>query len=469
MDSFVFIDLKNNFMEKIKTILLLSVFFTLISCSDKDESYRSSEKEILSFTVYDNYSASIDESRKEINLVLPYDTHINSLTPSIKISPKAIISPASDIAQDFSNPVTYIVQAEDGSKHQYTVNVALEKSILNRIRSFSINGVKGKIKDEWTVTNLTQSNSILIWLKGVTDVTNLEPIIEISGGATISPKSGEKIDFSKPVTYTVTAENGSTTHYTVGVESDIFPSGLLYATKIVNTNRTQNISINCNFSFDPFGKLKSYTKATNLFYIENNLADGSVTYIKYDNNGKISQLIFEDRENNTAVSTRTLNITYPHSKTIYITEQLDNANTKQDIVTLNDRNKVSKFETNNKTEYYTYDKYDNLINQTTEGQGYKKIEYDSYNGIFTYSEIPHWILLYTVGELIGTGTNNPISIEKYTLSNELIETTSYDYKYNPQTRYPRSYSCKIGNDEFRNTISLNYIFPFELNLSYGRD
>lgn len=46
-----------------------------------------------------------------------------------------------------------------------------------------------------------------------TDLTNLTPIITISDKATISPISGEPVDFTNPVTYTVTAEDGSQAVY----------------------------------------------------------------------------------------------------------------------------------------------------------------------------------------------------------------------------------------------------------------
>lgn len=50
-----------------------------------------------------------------------------------------------------------------------------------------------------------------------TDVTTLEPIIVVSNQATISPESGVPMDFTNPVTYTVTAEDGSQSIYTATV------------------------------------------------------------------------------------------------------------------------------------------------------------------------------------------------------------------------------------------------------------
>ena len=50
-----------------------------------------------------------------------------------------------------------------------------------------------------------------------TDVTSLTPTITVSAGATVSPTSGTAANFTSQVTYTVTAEDGSTKVYTVTV------------------------------------------------------------------------------------------------------------------------------------------------------------------------------------------------------------------------------------------------------------
>ncbi|MBR4147102.1 MAG: DUF5018 domain-containing protein [Bacteroidales bacterium] len=53
-----------------------------------------------------------------------------------------------------------------------------------------------------------------------TDVTALVPVITISEKATINPASGEPMDFTNPVPFTVTAEDGSKAVYTVTVLVD---------------------------------------------------------------------------------------------------------------------------------------------------------------------------------------------------------------------------------------------------------
>ena len=49
------------------------------------------------------------------------------------------------------------------------------------------------------------------------DFASLKPTIEVSAGASISPASGEVQDFTSPVEYTVTAQDGTTKIYTVSI------------------------------------------------------------------------------------------------------------------------------------------------------------------------------------------------------------------------------------------------------------
>ncbi len=66
-----------------------------------------------------------------VEVEVAVDTDLTNLVPIITISPDATISPPSAIAQDFSNPVTYTVTAEDGSPQEWTVTV-VEKTYLIR-------------------------------------------------------------------------------------------------------------------------------------------------------------------------------------------------------------------------------------------------------------------------------------------------------------------------------------------------
>lgn len=87
------------------------------------------------------------------------------------------------------------------------------KSPLNKITKFNISSINPSSQGVIDEENLT----ITIEVPSGTDITNLTPEITVSEKATVSPASGEAQDFTNPVVYTVTAENGTSTEYTVSV------------------------------------------------------------------------------------------------------------------------------------------------------------------------------------------------------------------------------------------------------------
>lgn len=188
----------------------------VLSFSCKKDENKSSEKQIVEFTIGafgPNSNGKIDEATKTISFEVPSGTDVTKLVPIIKISPYASISPAVGVAQDFTNPVTYTVIAEDGSKQVYTVKVVVLKSNENSILSFTFAGLNPKV--EGKVDEVSKTVSLLVPYG--TDVKELVPTVAISKNATVSPASDVKQDFSKPVTYTVTAEDGSKKDYAVTV------------------------------------------------------------------------------------------------------------------------------------------------------------------------------------------------------------------------------------------------------------
>ncbi len=83
---------------------------------------KSSAKKITSFSI-DGQNRSV-VNKTTITVVMPFDTDLTSLSPSITHT-GASISPEPGIAVDFTSPVTYTVMAVDGSKKDYTVRVNL--------------------------------------------------------------------------------------------------------------------------------------------------------------------------------------------------------------------------------------------------------------------------------------------------------------------------------------------------------
>ena len=204
---------------------LLAAMLFMNACDVEEEPYiqgAEDEKFILTFKV-DSVYGTIDEDTKIVRLDFSAGTDVTHLVPTIIISNYATIEPESGVAQDFTNPVYYTVTAMNGTTAQYMVEAVVhdadnEKSILSfRFDALEADGAIDEI-----------ARRISFVLPAETDVTQLVPTIVVSEGATVSPASGEAQDFSTPVTYTVTALNGTTADYIVSVNvagGEIEPSG----------------------------------------------------------------------------------------------------------------------------------------------------------------------------------------------------------------------------------------------------
>ena len=62
-------------------------------------------------------------SGTNISIHVPASQQVTSLAPTFTVSPAATLSPASGGTNNFSNPVTYTVTAQDGSSQSYQVSV----------------------------------------------------------------------------------------------------------------------------------------------------------------------------------------------------------------------------------------------------------------------------------------------------------------------------------------------------------
>jgi len=67
----------------------------------------------------------IDAWTREITAVYPFGTDLSNIKPTISVSSKAIITPASDIAQNFNNWIYYTVTAENGDTKEYRAKAGL--------------------------------------------------------------------------------------------------------------------------------------------------------------------------------------------------------------------------------------------------------------------------------------------------------------------------------------------------------
>ncbi|WP_379213329.1 DUF5018 domain-containing protein [Paenibacillus sp. GCM10012303] len=161
-------------------------------------------------------TGTVNEASRTISVTVPYGTDVTSLTPTITHT-GASISPNSGVSRNFTSPVTYTVTAADGSTKSYTVTVNVAASPTKEITvfSFASPAVTGTVNEA--------SRTISVTVPYGTDVTSLTPTITHTG-ASISPNSGVSRNFTSPVTYTVTAADGSTKSYTVTVNVAASPT-----------------------------------------------------------------------------------------------------------------------------------------------------------------------------------------------------------------------------------------------------
>ena len=95
----------------------------------------------------------------------------------------------------------------------------VDKSSAKNIIAFYLKNPDGSPLDTSKVKVTITGDSINILLPPTTNPSGLIPDIQISG-ISISPSTGTPQDFSKPVTYTVTAEDGSSKTYYVTIGYD---------------------------------------------------------------------------------------------------------------------------------------------------------------------------------------------------------------------------------------------------------
>jgi hypothetical protein len=119
---------------------------------------------------------------------------------------------------DFTNSVTYTLTAEDGTTQNYTViisEVPATKSSEKEITVFSFNGLNPVVNATISGTNITatvpngtnRSNLIASFTASAKAIVKVGQTLQVSGTT--------QNDFTNAVTYTVTAEDGTTKDYTV--------------------------------------------------------------------------------------------------------------------------------------------------------------------------------------------------------------------------------------------------------------
>lgn len=209
--------------------ILVTIFLLFSACKDEEPSI-SSTKELLNFSILksDNQGKVANDVEASIQgsvITLPLDKYddLKSLIAVFEYNGKSItingVEQESGVtSNDYSQPLVFTVEAEDGSKQQYTVEIALKDTgvlsafrFLKKNNAFLTADVSSFIGEESIIPLVTFSQSELIPTFTTNAVKVLVDEVEQKSGMT-------KNDFSSPVVYQFIMRNGETFQYTVKAE-----------------------------------------------------------------------------------------------------------------------------------------------------------------------------------------------------------------------------------------------------------
>ncbi|MCK8496032.1 hypothetical protein M0L20_29470 [Spirosoma sp. RP8] len=219
-----------------KTILqslswsLLLLGFLLIQCQKKSDSLIPKSSVTTptkpSISGISIVSSVFDATTSTYTVTVPAGTDVRAISLSFELPSGATVKPASGSQQNFTNPVTYTVTAEDGSTKAYTVKMAIASApsaIDKQITAFTFEDLNPVVSA--TINQATQI--IEATVPSFVNITSLEPTITISPKAVVFPASKSRQNFTNPVSYTVTAENGSIQRYEVRVTKKIAVASII--------------------------------------------------------------------------------------------------------------------------------------------------------------------------------------------------------------------------------------------------
>ncbi|MBF4485007.1 DUF4960 domain-containing protein [Flavobacterium sp. CSZ] len=239
----------------VKVTAVLAIVFVFTACENSFESGGfdvNSPSNVTSFKI-NGVAGTIDQKTGAITITMPYGSDITGVKPEIVLAEGASSNLDLTAPINFANPVKFRVV--NGNLYKdYTVTTV----VSSPIKSFTINGVAAAINDV--------SKTITMTLPENTNLKALQPVIELTGGVSISPASGTTIDFTSSVTFVVTSK-GKSVNYTANVGLPV--TGLVVAflgtaaTRSAITNMDEVTASNWLFDNFPDARYISFESVLN--------------------------------------------------------------------------------------------------------------------------------------------------------------------------------------------------------------
>ncbi|MCP4137614.1 MAG: SUMF1/EgtB/PvdO family nonheme iron enzyme [bacterium] len=180
--------------------------------------YPNDAKAITAFS-FPACGVTANISGTTISATVPYDTNPNGLVASFSASGETVhvgstLQVSGTTANNFTSSVTYRVTAGDGSTQDYTVTVTVAQNNAKAITAYSFPSLG--------VTANISGTTITATVPYGTTISNLAAAFITTGdtvhvGSTLQNSGITGNNFNSPVTYRVTADDGSWEDYTVAV------------------------------------------------------------------------------------------------------------------------------------------------------------------------------------------------------------------------------------------------------------
>lgn len=192
------------------------------------------DEAVLMLTIYDSQiSFCVEESYDDVTYIYEYyrgDDYTISETDGIKTITLNDVADAEDQSDDdsYTEEFGFTFDQDQGTTTVEEIligtydgeSVTGTYSFTGTFESYSESSetylLSIDVDSDGEEEDITRTDSIIyIDYTGIDNTTDLTPTITVSLGATISPGSGESQDFSSDVVYTITAEDGTETTYTI--------------------------------------------------------------------------------------------------------------------------------------------------------------------------------------------------------------------------------------------------------------
>lgn len=159
--------------------------------------------------VINGVHGTIDQANKRIDVLLPAETDLRSLTPDDIAYSAETITPAVDTTLDFTISQTYTLYATGMTPVSYVVNVSVQGEDTAVITSYKVSGVSGVIDEDNSTITLNMPKGI--------DLTNVVPDIITYAGKLITPSKIAPVNLDEGTTYSVTSQSDSVRTYNIRV------------------------------------------------------------------------------------------------------------------------------------------------------------------------------------------------------------------------------------------------------------